>query len=191
MVNSKYINIRGCNGSGKTTLLRQLVDHFDTNKELGEVVVDNHKPIPVTYLGDNVAILGDYLSEKSRQSNTAGCDRIKTQKAIKDALEAIQRDIVLFEGVIVSTIFQPWADWSQNNGGMLWAFLDTPIDVCLQRIQHRNGGKPINEQLVVDKFNGINRVMAKAMEAEEYVRIFDHRTALPELVQIIRENTHG
>lgn len=147
------------------------------------VEVPNHKPIPVTHLSNRVAILGDYSPEAT--GTTAGCDRIKTQQAAKDALLSIDADVVLFEGIIVSTIFQPWSDWSHENNGMVWAFLDTPLNVCLDRIQSRNGGKPINEKLVEDKWRGINRVKDKATEAGERVESLDYSIALEELTEIV------
>lgn len=176
-----YINIRGCNGSGKTTLLRQYAEHKNPTVTLIEV--DNHKPIPVTFLDNGHAILGDY-SPSGFGSTTAGCDKIKTQQAVKDALIAIDAPVVIFEGIIVSTIFKPWSDWSQSVGGMTWAFLDTPLDLCLSRIQSRNGGKPINEKLVADKLRGIERVRTKAVEVGERVEILDHLNALERLTVI-------
>lgn len=178
---TKFINIRGCNGSGKTTVLRQYA--ATRSPEVYPVEVPNHKPIPVTYLSNGVAILGDY--SPAATGTTAGCDRIKTQQAVKDALETIDADAVLFEGIIVSTIFQPWSDWSHENDGMVWAFLDTPLDVCLDRIQSRNGGKPINEKLVGDKWNTIKRVKHKATESGERVETLDHSIALEELTEIV------
>lgn len=183
--NKRFINVRGCNGSGKTTLLRMLAAQQPC--EVRSVDVPDHKPIPYTLLANNVAILGDY-STATQNCTTAGCDRIKTQKAVKDALSAIPADIVVFEGVIVSTIFQPWLDWSYSHGnGLVWAFLDTPLKVCLERIQARNGGKEINETLVADKHAGIQRVKDKALEAGEIVTELNHLDPLTKLQGIIND----
>lgn len=165
----KFINIRGCNGSGKTTLLRSLV-----KREGGGVVkmspaFGDHKPIPFTITPAGTAILGDYRppAPGQQEATTAGCDRVKTQDATKAALEWAASDpsvsVVLFEGVVVSTIYGPWKEWAARNGGMAWAFLDTPLDICLQRIQARNGGKPIQEDQVADKHRTIRRVRDKAL----------------------------
>lgn len=175
----KFINVRGCNGSGKTTLLRMLardplcrvetvrVTHEIKDPKTKEKVRTYHPPIPVTYAPGGVAMLGDYTPGAT--GTTAGCDRIKTQEAAKSALELIAQDadvrVVLFEGVVVSTIFGPWKEWAEANGGMLWAFLDTPLEVCLERIQTRNGGKPIKEELVASKWRTIAGVRKKALKA--------------------------
>lgn len=186
----KFINIRGCNGSGKTTVLRSLV------KSIGGGVVRScpemtgeaaHKSIPFTFLPNGVAILGDYLPAGMGrvEATTAGCDRVKTQAATKAALEwAAQQpgvEAVLFEGVVVSTIYGPWRDWAKAHGGMIWAFLDTPLEVCLQRIQQRNGGKPIKEDQVADKHATIQRVFDKAQADGETVALLHWETALRDL----------
>jgi len=167
----RLINVRGCNGSGKTHLLRSLVGRVPPHVE--QYAVKDHKPIPVTYveldLGEGLlAIVGDYS-----KPGCAGLDRVRTQAAAKEVIEvaAIVKDVraVLFEGVLVATIFDPWLQWSRKMGGMTWAFLDTPIDVCLARIQARNGGTPIKEEQVRAKHRTIANVRRKAQLAGERV----------------------
>lgn len=181
----KYINVRGCNGSGKTTLLRCLVR--DPLCRVINVIVPDHKPIPVTYAPGGIAIIGDYTPAAG--ATTAGLDRIKTQAAAKAVAELVGRDpdvnAVLFEGVVVSTIYGPWQEWSKANGGMIWAFLDTPLEVCLKRIQERNGGKPIKDDQVADKHRTIARVREKALADGEHVRDLHWETALKDIKAVI------
>lgn len=190
----KLINVRGCNGAGKTTVLRCLardpgcvVDHVTVNHVLrGEECT--HAPIPVTFTPDGIALLGDYT--RNAKGTTAGCDKIKTQGAIKNALHQLALDpraeVILFEGVVVATIFKPWWDFSDDwDGGMTWAFLDTPLEVCLARIQERNGGKPIKEDQVADKHRTIARVREKALVVGEVVADLHWQTALRDLKDLI------
>jgi hypothetical protein len=201
----KIINVRGCNGSGKTTLLRSLVKRYNANSNVivrscpefrevdrdGEIAV--HKSIPFTFVGQ-LAILGDYMPRspgEGPEPTTAGCDRVKTQAATKNALEWAMREplveCVLFEGVVVSTIYGPWRDWAEPFGGMTWAFLDTPLDVCLNRIQARNGGKPIKEDQVADKHATIERVALKAQADGSRVVTLRWESALSDLIRLIQE----
>ena len=183
-----YINVRGCNGSGKTTLLRCLAR--DPLCRVINVIVPDHKPIPVTYCPGGIAIIGDY-TPAAAGATTAGLDRIKTQAAAKSVAELVGRDpdvkAVLFEGVVVSTIYGPWQEWSKANGGMIWAFLDTPLQTCLERIQARNGGKPIKEDQVADKHRTIARVRGKALADGEKVRDIHWETALKDIKALIAE----
>ena len=94
---------------------------------------------------------------------------------------------ILFEGVVVSTIFKPWLDWSRNNGGMIWAFINTPLSVCLGRISERNGGKPIKEDQVAAKHETIERVWQKALAEGEHVCILDWMKPLAGIKFIMRE----
>lgn len=201
----KFINVRGCNGSGKTTLLRMLardplcrvenvrVTHEYKDGKSGEKVRGYHAPIPVTYAPGGLALLGDYTPGAT--GTTAGCDRIKTQEAAKSALELIAQDpevrVIMFEGVVVSTIFGPWRDWAGANGGMLWAFLDTPLEVCLERIQKRNGGKPIKEELVAGKHRTIARVQKKAEKAGLPVEVIRWESALLDGKAAVRKVAAG
>lgn len=188
----KFINLRGPNGAGKTTLLRCLArspecrlievhqplhppaGDFQPNKESWAEFENRRKkegkpkgrPIVATVTPDGLAILGDYTPAAT--GTTAGCDRISRQDDIKAALVAAAAipgvDVVLFEGIIVSTIFLPWLEWERASGGMVWAFLDTPLEVCLKRIQDRNGGEPIKEDLVANKHKTIRDVRRKVLD---------------------------
>jgi predicted ABC-type ATPase len=185
----KYINIRGCNGSGKTTLLRELVK-AEPDPKTWTINVPDHKPVPVTWCAEErVMILGDYTPAAT--GTTAGLDRIKTQDAMKYAIKASSTCCggsvmaVLFEGVIVSTIYGPWHEWSQQNGGMIWCYLDTPVDLCLKRIQERNGGKPIKDDLVMDKFHSIARTQEKARKDGEWVEVFHWEKARGQLTDLL------
>lgn len=185
-----YINVRGCNGSGKTTLLRDLCRDPLCKVVLCHVPENEGKPIPVTYAPGGIAVIGDY-TPAAAGSTTAGLDRIKTQAAAKAVIQLVGRDpevkVVLFEGVVVSTIYGPWAEWSRANGGMIWAFIDTPLEICLQRIQQRNGGKPIKEDQVADKHRTIARVVEKAKADGEDVRILNWVRVRRELLDLIDE----
>lgn len=211
------VNVRGCNGSGKTTLLRclarspecRLVEVYQPLYRVEDIKTGRYaqdklgkpkgRPIVATVTPDGLAILGDYTLAAA-SSTTAGCDRISRQADIKAALLAARElegvDIVLFEGVIVSTIFKPWLDFaleadrtSQANTygwGFVWAFLDTPLDICLGRIQERNGGKAIQDDLVADKRAGIERVRQKVInETDQWIEDIHWKTALKDVKRII------
>jgi hypothetical protein len=200
--NPTYINVRGPNGAGKTTLLRCLARspecrvvpvyqplwlESDAKVKPERIGTPKGRPIPATITPDGWAILGDYTPAAS--GTTAGCDRISRQADIKQALVNAHRlegvRGVLFEGVIVATIFGPWMDWARENDGMTWAFLDTPLDVCLKRIQDRNGGQPIKEDLVASKFKTIRGVRTKAQAAGEHVVDLHWETALKDIKSIL------
>lgn len=182
-----FINVRGCNGSGKTTLLRSIAKTGHSRRDVVRIKDgEKFKTVCITVLG-HVAVVGDYIDNTC---TTAGLDRISTQAGAKDAIKLAAGIegvyTVLFEGVVVSTIYGPWAEWAATAGGtMTWAFLDTPLAICLARIQERNGGKPVKEDQVADKHRTILRVRDKALAANLPVADIHWQTALKDLKRII------
>jgi|AntDeeMetageno50_2_1112565.scaffolds.fasta_scaffold10892_1 hypothetical protein len=183
----RYINIRGTNGSGKTTLLRGLVASAQVEK-LRVPIPGGRKNDVITIAGDNCAVVGDY-SSRTTGGYSAGLDRIQTQAEAKSAIEFAATlpgvDVVLFEGLLVSTIYGPWLEWSRANGGMCWAYLDTPINLCLDRVQRRNGGKPVKTEQIVAKHRTIDRTKQKAEADGQEVAVLRHELALDDLERLI------
>jgi len=83
---------------------------------------------------------------------------------------------VLFEGVLVSTIFDPWLEWSKE---------------CLRRIQVRNGGKPIKDEQVRAKHRTIAQIRTKAALAGEKVIDLPGQDPLPALRQYLEAQLNG
>lgn len=172
----RVLNVRGTNGSGKTTLIRRLI----MEDKAGKIIKINQGKTEAHYLpGIQGIVLGTYHTGRS----TGGLDMIQsTSEALDAALYVSEKEkrfpirFLFFEGIICSTVFQTWLDYSlklrRNNGcGMTWAFLHTPVKQCLERIRMRqkaNGKmKPINMGLVEQKHATISRIRTKAIEAGE------------------------
>jgi hypothetical protein len=159
------VSIRGTNGSGKSTLVRNYM------KTLGELepVTDTGNGRVIGYRGYNktgntVSIVGRY------ETDCGGCDTIKTQDLVVERVKnAAHFGHAVFEGVIVGDIYGRWkalAD-SYKKGQFIFAYLDTPLAVCLGRVgeRRRKAGKDpsdFNTSLVEQKFNNAIRQKAKA-----------------------------
>lgn len=131
----QIVNIRGCNGSGKTTIVRRFLDR------LPSVALGGKPEKPAGYcvsaeawgLRLPVYVVGSY------ENACGGTDGIKTQEEIVDRVQrAHAHGHVLVEGLLMSK--------SSDNGttapalrelGAIFAFLDTPWEVCLQRVLER------------------------------------------------------
>lgn len=184
------VNIRGANGTGKSTLVSRFIDEGGGRSHMVDLAsfVSGKKNTPkrvegygCTIAGKGIVVVGAY------RTDCGGCDGIKTQALVKDSVMRAAKiaDHVIFEGVIVSTIFQGYADLNNTlrdqGHDYLWAYLDTPLDVSLARIQQRNGGKPINEALVADKFRSIQRTQTKALDAGFHVTQLPYNDAFEHL----------
>ena len=186
----RVINIRGTNGSGKTTLVRSLM-----TDEPDEVPVEiGNERTPGHWLPKKrIVIVGPYPSTKA----TGGMDNVRTTAEALEAVMAaaegrflirgsffdyrVQGSIraVVFEGILISTVYQTWLDFSRklkgwHSEGLVWAFMDTPKEVCVERVKERRAakGRPtegFKEELVTEKWEAIQRVRRKAEQDRELV----------------------
>lgn len=166
-----FLNIRGTNGSGKSTLARRFFGEHD-----GELVLVNDTfptkkkgPVQIEVTGilnpdTHTCVIGDY------STGAGGLDKVKTFAAQFAAIDAAlllpDVSVVVAEGVLASTVFGSWAEHAKKliteGHRVIWAFMSTPVKTCLERIQVRNGGQPIKEDLVLDKWNQIDKVRQRA-----------------------------
>ena len=159
---SIILNVRGPNGSGKSTLVRRLLGPEPLSVAYHET--------KVTYSRDRrVAALGHYLTP------TGGCDGISQQDTICKLVAALapHHETVIFEGVIVSTLFGRYRDLDHYLTALghtyVWLFLDYDRAECLRRIYARNGGKPIKEYKIDEKINCVESCKRRALEAGLFV----------------------
>jgi predicted kinase len=171
------VNLRGCNGSGKSTVAYGLLGENSTKIDELTTTVGGY----MTPTG--IIVMGRY------ETQCGGMDTVKTQIESRDVVQAVDKSGSngFFEGVLISTIFAPWYNLSTElEQEMVWAFLDTPYELCLERIYKRNGGKKINEKLVRSKFDGINRVADKADTAGERVEWISYENATEEVKELYK-----
>lgn len=179
------VNIRGTNGSGKSTIVRTLMegrnpipfvaDGPGKRQVLGYSV---RNPNPECHTP--VAVVGRY------ETACGGCDTIKTQDEVQARVRghAPSRH-VLFEGVIVSDIYGRYKEMADNYPGeWLFAYLDTPLAVCFERIAGRRvaAGKPaegFNRDLVTQKWENARRQFDKCTRDKVPAIWLDHTDPFP------------
>lgn len=97
-------------------------------------------------------------------SNTGGMDTYSSNSDTKKVLKYVLKEYpdydIVMEGVIASTIKSTYSELFQKlevdgNQVLIMSFLP-PLQTCLERIQERNGGKPINEKLVASKWRSVS-----------------------------------
>lgn len=175
-------NLRASNGGGKTTIYHWLIDNheheplyspnFRTQQE--------HKPRVFRLTGDLYCV-GRYA---------AGADGIGFA-ALQDLVRAFgRRGHVIFENVMVSANISSWLPIRREFPDVpwIWATLDTPQDVCLQRIYGRNGGKPIKEEPIKAHYRRVRRMHDQLTELGEQTVLIDHTKSIEQVHELLQAN---
>lgn len=129
------IKMGGCNGSGKTTVARALIKLANAQPRTAKQFPKS----PNYYVGEinglKVAILGSYAAVCGGMDSISDkADRLAfVEWAVRNA------DIVFYEGLMTGKTYGAMGELSEkhvkkNKGRWLYAFMDTPFDVCVQRV---------------------------------------------------------
>ena len=189
MLKVPVVNLRGANGSGKSFLAKQWkgrigAEPYPRRANLfGSSTVVN---VAEYYeLNDGGRLIGNYSRD------CGGADKIRSQDEVAERVRAgivSRAKYVLFEGVIVSTVYEYWHNFSQSIGGMLWVYLDTPLEVCLKRVSERNKNKKFDESLVRAKIRQVASTRRRAEEVGERTFLLHWENAEQEFEKFMKEN---
>lgn len=183
------INIRGTSGSGKSTVAFTLLKNFPHEKVLDDAGKILGYKVDAG-LSKPVFIVGKY------ETKCGGCDTIPTQQEAADRAVRFHNEggHALMEGLLASAAGPKGAVTAtiSNTNAAVFAILDTPIDVCLERVRQRRlargDERPLNETNTRDKWQQ-TRQTAKAMFELGYdVRSIDYTHAYEDVMNILRES---
>jgi energy-coupling factor transporter ATP-binding protein EcfA2 len=179
-----FLNIRGPNGSGKTTLAKRFIgDHDATTGLFGyrDKKTGVHKiTTGIINPERNSIVVGKYTQWGG------GLDTIPTYESqhgsIRAALELPEVDLVIGEGIMASTQIGCWKPFSEElraaGHRVIWAFLSTPLEVCLERIDGRRAAhgmrkRPFKTELVAEKWRKNESLYEELKDADwvEVVRL--------------------
>lgn len=136
------IKLGGCNGSGKSSLARAIMSHILTKPK--EVTLLSGKRTVVhtaAYSDADFVVLGKY------ETACGGMDTISDKE---DRLELLRRTItgkghkdriVFYEGLITGKTYGAMGELSESTGNWIYAFMDTPFDVCVERVLARRAAR--------------------------------------------------
>jgi adenylate kinase family enzyme len=184
------LKIHGCSGAGKTTFARSLIEAAATIDPLHEI---NNKRKTVGYrldlleLDNPVFLLGSY------ENACGGVDTVGTAQEVMEMIDRYAKEgHVVHEGLLQSTYYGAMGEHSKKYGGdYIYAFLDTPINVCLDRVVERRATNEsknkFNPQLTRNKWTTINRLRDRLLlEKEHKVAILNYeKLPLAQLLQLL------
>jgi hypothetical protein len=163
------IQIRGTSGSGKTSVMREVMQHFSWEK-----VYAPKRKKPLYYRHKGIVVMGHY-----EDSACGGCDTIGSAPQIWkeiQKLDPVEASVVLCEGLLLSEDVK-WSivmNEEEDLGGLRVAYLTTPVEECLRRIQKRRDGvgntKPLNPLNTTRRVGVIEKSRLKLEAAGVYCR---------------------
>jgi predicted kinase len=181
------INIRGASGAGKTTVVRSLIG--DAKMEpLRWSESRNPNAYAVRGLFNrDVFILGSY------ETTCGGCDAIATQDEVCDGVRKLAKfGHVIFEGLLVGKISQRYHDLSVELGGIKFLFLDTPLELCLERVRGRRAERGDGREFNTKNTESAHRQCARSYEllkqAGSDVAWLNHENPAEQIKQLINQH---
>lgn len=165
------LKLHGCSGAGKTTAVRTLIDNAATIDYIHEI--NNRRKI-IGYRLDlldlklPVFLLGGY------ENNCGGVDTVGTAQEVMDMIDKYQGDgHVVHEGLLQSTYYGAMGEHSKRYAQRyIYAFLDTPLNVCLDRVVARRATNEsknkFNPELTRNKWNTIKRLQNRLTKEGEH-----------------------
>ena len=134
------VNIRGTHGSGKSTVATLIMKKYGATPVYGA-----NKKRPEAYRvelpGNRPAlyIVGPY------ETACGGCDAVQPYSLIWPQVTKFHElGNVLFEGALISTTYGSIGAAANELGeDFVFAFMDTPLEVCIKRVNKRRAAKGV------------------------------------------------
>lgn len=193
------INIRGTHGSGKSTVVRQIIERY-----AGQPMMLPNQKKPAGYCMPGAAkvqhyhfnrplyVVGPYVTA------CGGCDAIQPYSDIWPRVaDFAQRGHVVFEGALISTNYGTIGEASEAYGDdFIFALLDTPLELCLERVRKRREAKgnmkPLNTKQTETKHRNIYNMCMKIRDQfKRRVVIIDHRKPVSQLLGLLNGSFTG
>lgn len=159
----KIIQICGANGSGKTTLVKNLL----RSRSFSRCSINVGGVSREYWYDGSIAVIGVYNDE-----NCCGIDRSNYRKGqLEDTIERIisrlDPDIILFEGIIIGTMFsfkQRISEISMRASReyLIFNLVGSPNLLC-ERVYKRSGNKNCNYDAVISKQRQVINSSKKAV----------------------------
>lgn len=189
------VQIQGTSGSGKSTLVRELMEW---GKKRGQLVARdlNKRGKPQNYCialsaRERIYIVGSYVTP------CGGCDQVGSSEEVLRRVRAFaKKGHVVFEGLLLSggqgTLGRAMLRYGD---GFAYAFLDTPLETCLDRVQRRREAraakmgvlaKPLNPKNTASKWLACKRYREKCLGLgyKQYA-LLPHKRPLPGLLKLL------
>ncbi len=176
------VKIGGCNGSGKTSIIASIIEEF----KFTPFEVKGKKVLAYRAVINKIPyyILGSY------HTACGGMDTISNKEEVRALVEKYAQphteNVVIFEGLITGKTYGYLGNLSEGKdhmGRWLYAFMDTPFDVCADRVLRRRRAKgndsPFDaERTMRSTYKSVHSTAATASGKGHKVHWIDHKKDL-------------
>lgn len=178
-------DIRGTHGSGKSWVAHHLLQVFPHRPILSEEEVHLGYEVPEL----STAVVGKY------KTTCGGCDGVGSGDEVVRRVKLFSQEYrhVLLEGILVAHTFGRYSALATDlkEYGYHFLFLDTPLAVCIHRVERRRkekgNEKPLNPKNLINDWHCIwEKVRAKCTEAGHSVHVVDWRNPFPAVLELLR-----
>jgi cytidylate kinase len=122
------VNIRGCSGAGKTTLARALMERHGPAIPIERSGMKRYEGYQ---LPAAIRVVGDY------RRVCGGAEGMKDEEIERVVRDYAASGSVVFEGLFITENVSRWRNLAIDLGNVVFAFLQPPVEVCIQRVEAR------------------------------------------------------
>jgi hypothetical protein len=160
---TRVINIRGTHGSGKSTVVRELMRASKICSPIyGVLGRKRPEAYRLTMEGcpADTFVLGPY------ETACGGCDAVQPYALIPQLIEKYAaRGSVVFEGALISSCWGAIGEALERRGrNAAVLFLDTPLEVCVERVNARRRARGDARAFDASKLAGKHARIARLKE---------------------------
>lgn len=182
------VNLRGNNGSGKSTVARLLMKSNAQPLRTTEDKIWGYKFI-VKGCKRAWVVIGKYTSECGGCDALSGTDEII---ALVQKVVALGHNVFL-EGVLMSDYYGKLGEYSAQFGERwVFAYMDTPVEECLRRVQARRKAKGNTKPFdpakkLYPRHKGIKRSRRTIEQLGRRTLTLPWQNPMPPLLRLIRK----
>lgn len=177
------LNIRGTHGSGKSSIVKHILTQH-THQPLGSGKRPEGYKVSIPGLSKPLYVVGPY------QTACGGADAIQPYDLIwPRVLRYARLGHVIFEGALVSSCVGAVGEALAKRKDAVACFLDTPLELCLERIQTRRALKgdhrPLDPKNTAAKHASSQRARGRLEELGLRCVTLNHKKANKQVLELL------
>lgn len=183
------VKINGTSGAGKSYVAHELLRIYPHEAIYEDIEILGYRVVPPNFKVP-IYVIGRYAS------NCGGCDTINSEEQIRRLHHFAELGHVLYEGLLSSEYYGKLGEASERYGPThVFAFIDTPIETCIERIKARRlakgNTKPLNEENTRGRVKKIEALKVKLQRMGRKVVTIEHRNSFNQVYGLFEEADRG